>query len=81
VDNEHDEAAYIFGILTIEYNKLPVEVEDALLHIDKISTPPLSDQTIREWICPVHWKTVITFKRYEELGWGCRLFAVQDLPQ
>jgi hypothetical protein len=38
--------AYIFGILTIEYNNAPVEVEDAQLHIDKFSTLSLSDQTI-----------------------------------
>jgi hypothetical protein len=72
--------AYIFGILTIEYNNLPVEVEEAQLHVDKFSTPPLSDQTIREWIHSVHWKTVIMLKRYEKLGWGRRFFAMQDLP-
>jgi hypothetical protein len=65
----------------IEYNNSPVEVEEALLHIDKFSTPSLSDQTIREWIRSVHWKTVITLKRYEELGSVRRFFAVQDLPQ
>jgi hypothetical protein len=45
-DNRHDEAAYIFGILTIEYNNSPVEVEEALLHVDKFSTPSLFDQMI-----------------------------------
>jgi hypothetical protein len=68
VDNGHDEAAYIFGILTIEYNNPLVEVEKALLHIDMFSTPPLSDRTIREWIHLVRWKIVIMLKRYEELG-------------
>jgi hypothetical protein len=33
---------YMFGILMIEYN-LPVEVEEAMLQVDKFSTPPLSD--------------------------------------
>jgi hypothetical protein len=28
-DNKHDEAAYMFGIFTIEYNNSPVEVEEA----------------------------------------------------
>jgi hypothetical protein len=45
-NNEHDEVAYIFGILMIEYNNSPVEVEEALLHIVKFSTPPLSDWMI-----------------------------------
>jgi hypothetical protein len=45
VDNGHNEAAYIFGILTIEYNNSPVEVKEALLHVDKFITPSLSNQT------------------------------------
>jgi hypothetical protein len=81
-DNKHDEAVYIFGILMIEYNNSLVEVEEALLHVDKFSMSSLSDRTIREWICSVHWKTVIMLKRYEELSWGHRFFAdTQDLPQ
>jgi hypothetical protein len=67
---------YNFGIYTIEYNNSPVEVEEALLQIDKFNTPPLSDRTIREWIRSVCWRTVITLKRYEELGWGRQFFAV-----
>jgi hypothetical protein len=70
VDNRHDEATYIFGILTIEYNNLSVEVEEALLHVDKFNTPSLSDRMIQEWIYLVRWKTVITLKRYEKLCWG-----------
>jgi hypothetical protein len=62
--------AYILGILTVEYNNLLVEVKEALLHVDKFSTPPLSDRMIREWIHSVCWKIVIMLKRYEELGWG-----------
>jgi hypothetical protein len=46
VDNGHDEAAYIFSILTIEYNNSPVEVEEALVHVGKFITPSLADQTI-----------------------------------
>jgi hypothetical protein len=81
-DNGHNEEAYIFGILTIEYNNSPVEVEEALLHVDKFITPSLSDQTIQEWIHSMHWKTVVTLLRYEELDWGRWFFAdVQDLPQ
>jgi hypothetical protein len=82
VDNRHDEPAYIFGIITIEYNNSPVEVEEALLHVDKFSTPSLYVQMIREWIRSVRWKTVITLLRYEELRWGHWFFAnVHDLPQ
>jgi hypothetical protein len=80
-NNRHDEATNIFGILMIEYNNSPVEVEEALLHIGKFSTPPLSDRMIREWISLVRWKIVIMLKRYEKLGWGHRFFAMQDLPQ
>jgi hypothetical protein len=70
VNNRHDEAAYIFGIVTIEYNNLPVEVKEALLHVNKFITPSLSNWTIRERIHSVRWKAVITLLRYEELGWG-----------
>jgi hypothetical protein len=61
---------YIFGILTIEYNNSPVEVEEALVHMDKFITPSLADRTIQKWIHSVHWKVVLTLLRFEELGWG-----------
>jgi hypothetical protein len=81
-DNGHDEAAYIFGILMIEYNNLLVEVKKALLHVDKFSMPSLSDRMNQEWICSVRWKTFIALKRYQELGWGHQFFVdMQDLPQ
>jgi hypothetical protein len=81
-DNGHDEAMYIFGILTTEYNNSPVEVKEALVHIDKFITPSLADRTIQKWIRSMLWKVVLTLLRYEELGWGRRFFAdVQDLPQ
>jgi hypothetical protein len=54
VDNGHDEVTYIFGILTIEYNNSPMEVEEALLYVDKFSTLSLFDRMIREWIRSVH---------------------------
>jgi hypothetical protein len=47
-DNRHDKAAYIFGILTIEYNNSPMKVEEALLYVDKFITLSISDRTIRE---------------------------------
>jgi hypothetical protein len=75
-DNEHDEAVYIFGILTIEYNSSPVEVEEALLHVNKFIMLSLSDRTIQEWIRSMHWKNVVMLLRYEELGWGRRFFAI-----
>jgi hypothetical protein len=81
-DNGHDKAAYIFGILTIKYNNSPVEVEEALVHVEKFIMPSLADWTIQEWIHLVRWKAVLTLLRYEELGWRRRFFAdVQDLPQ
>jgi hypothetical protein len=46
VDNRHDEAAYMFGILTVEYNNSMVEVEEALVHLDKFITLSLADLTI-----------------------------------
>jgi hypothetical protein len=58
----------------IEYNNLSVEVEEALLHVDKFSMPSLSDQMNQEWICSMRWKTVIALKRYQKLGWGRRFF-------
>jgi hypothetical protein len=50
VDIEHNKAAYMFGILTIEYNNSPVEVEEALVHLDKFMTSLLADPTIQKWI-------------------------------
>jgi hypothetical protein len=46
VDIGHDEATYMFGLLTVEYNNSPVEVEEALLHVDKFITSSLADPTI-----------------------------------
>jgi hypothetical protein len=43
VDNGHDEAVYIFAILMIVYNNSLVEVEEAMLHVDKFITSSLSD--------------------------------------
>jgi hypothetical protein len=70
MDNRHDEATYIFGIFTIEYSNSPLEVEEALVHVEKFITPSLADRMIQEWIRLVHWKAVLTLLRYEELGWG-----------
>jgi hypothetical protein len=74
-DNKHDEVAYIFGILMIEYDNSSVEVEEALVHIDKFIMPSLANRTIRERIHSVRWKAVVTLLRYEELGWGLQFFA------
>jgi hypothetical protein len=46
VDRRHDEAAYVFGILTVEYNNSSVEVEEALVHADKFIRPSLADPAI-----------------------------------
>jgi hypothetical protein len=46
VCNGHDEAAYMFGVLTIEYNNSAVEVEEALVHVDKFITLSLADPMI-----------------------------------
>jgi hypothetical protein len=75
VDNRHDKVAYIFGILTIEYNNSPVEVKEALVHVEKFITSSLADRTIREWIRSVHWKAVLMLLRYEELGWGASVLC------
>jgi hypothetical protein len=37
----------MFGILTVEYNNSPVEVEEALVHMDKFITLSLADTTIQ----------------------------------
>jgi hypothetical protein len=44
--NGHDEPPYMFGILTVEYNNLPVEVKEALVHLDKFIMPSLVDLMI-----------------------------------
>jgi hypothetical protein len=73
---------YAFGILTVENNNSPVEVEEALVHVDKFITSSLSDSAIRRWICSVCYDVVLTLRRYEELGWERQFFhPVQDLPQ
>jgi hypothetical protein len=82
VDIGHGEVAYMFGLLTVKYNNSPVEVEEALVLVDKFITPSLADPMIRRWIHLVHYDDVLTLIRYENLGWGRRFFAdVQDLPQ
>jgi hypothetical protein len=82
VDSGHDEAAYMFGILMIEYNNSPVEVEEALVHLDKFMTPSLVDPMILKWICSVCCEAVLMLRRYEGLGWGHRFFAqVPELPR
>jgi hypothetical protein len=72
----------VFGILTVEYNNSPVEVEEALVHVDKFITPSLTDSKIRRWIYLACYNVVLTLIRYEELCWGHQFFhPVQDLPQ
>jgi hypothetical protein len=73
-DNGHDEVAYMFGILTVEYNNSAVEVEEALVHMDKFITLSLADPTIRRWIHLVRYDVVLTLIRYENLGWGIDSF-------
>jgi hypothetical protein len=70
VDNGHDEAAYIFGVLMIEYNNPPVEVEEALVHVDKFITSSLADRTIREWIHSMRWKAVLMLLSMRSLVGG-----------
>jgi hypothetical protein len=67
VDTGHDEAAYVFGILTVKNNKSSVEVEEALVHVDKFITPFLSDPVIRRWIRSVRYDVVLTLRKYEEV--------------
>jgi metal-responsive CopG/Arc/MetJ family transcriptional regulator len=45
-DSRHDEAAHMFGILMVEYNNSAVEVEEALVHMNKFITLSLADPTI-----------------------------------
>jgi hypothetical protein len=80
-DNRHHEAAYMFGILTVKYNNSIVEVEEALVHVDKFITLTLVDPMIRQWIHSMHYDAVLMLLRYENLGWGHQFFhLVQDLP-
>jgi hypothetical protein len=60
----------MFGILTVEYNNSTVDVEEALVHMDKFITPSLADLTIQRWICSVSYNVVLRLIRYENLGWG-----------
>jgi hypothetical protein len=70
------------GILMVEYNNLAVEVEEALVHVDKFITLSLANPTIQRWIRSVRYDAVLMLIRYENLGWVCRFFhPVQDLPQ
>jgi hypothetical protein len=81
-DNGHDDAAYMFGILTVMYNNSAVEVEEDLVHVDKFITLSLADPMIRWWICSVRCDAVLTLIRYENLGWGRWFFhPMQDPPQ
>jgi hypothetical protein len=81
-DNRHDEAAYMLGLLTVEYNNSAVEFEEALVHMDKFIMLPLADPTIGRWFHSVCYDAVHTLIRYENLGWGHPFFhPVQDLPQ
>jgi hypothetical protein len=82
VDSGHDEATYMFSILTVEYNNSAVEVEEALVHMDKFIMLSLADPMIQRWICSVRHDAILTLIRYENLGWGRQFFhLVQDLPQ
>jgi hypothetical protein len=73
-DSEHDEAAYMFGIPMVEYNNSPVEVDEAMVHVDKFITLSLADPTIRRWIHLVHYNAFLTLIRYENFGWGINSF-------
>jgi hypothetical protein len=73
-DSGHDEAAYMFGILTVEYNNSSVEVEEALVHVDKFIKSSLADPTIQRWICSMRYDDVLTLIRYENIGWGISSF-------
>jgi hypothetical protein len=44
-DSGHDEV-YMFDILTVEYNNSSVEVEEALIHVDKFIASSLADPMI-----------------------------------
>jgi hypothetical protein len=72
--SRHDEAAYMFGILTVKYNNSAVEVKEALVHVDKFITLFRADLTIRRWIRSVCYDAIFTLIRYENLGWGIGSF-------
>jgi hypothetical protein len=80
-DRGHDEAEYVFGILTFEYNNSPMEVEEALVHVDKFITAFLADPAIRRGIRSMCYDVVLTLIRYEELRWGHQFFhPMHGLP-
>jgi hypothetical protein len=60
----HDEAVYMFGILTIVYNNSSVEVEEAPVHLDKFIMSSLADRTIQKWICSVCCDAVLMLLRF-----------------
>jgi hypothetical protein len=66
--------AYMFGILTVKYNNLAVEVKEALLHVDKFIMLSLADLTIQRWIHSMRYDAVLMLIRYENLGWGIGSF-------
>jgi hypothetical protein len=76
MDSGHDEAAYMFGILTVEYNNSAVEVEEALVHVDKFITLSLANPMIWQWIDSVHYDALLMLIRYENLGWGVDSFIL-----
>jgi hypothetical protein len=81
-DIRHDEAAYMFGILAVEYNNSVVEVMEALVDMTIFITLSLADPTVRWWIRLVHYDALHMLIRYENLGWGRWFFnPVQDHPQ
>jgi hypothetical protein len=64
----------MFGILTVEYNNLEVEVEEARVQVDKFITLSLADRTIRRWIHSVCYDAIHMLIWYENLGWGRQFF-------
>jgi hypothetical protein len=46
-NNGHDEAAYMFGLMTVEYNNSLVEVEEALVHVDQFIMPVYASRPSR----------------------------------
>jgi hypothetical protein len=73
-DSGHDEAAHMFGILTVEYNNTTVKVEKAMVHVDTFMMLSLADPMIQWWIHSVLYDAVLTLIRYENLGWGIGSF-------
>jgi hypothetical protein len=72
--SRHDEAAYMFGILTLEYNNSAVDVKEALVHMDKFIKLFLANLMIRWWIHSFCYDAVHMLIRYENLGWGRQFF-------